>query len=67
MLNNAVESQRMLVPETVELTPKETALLLEYADVLAYILSVNGYPVGNDELPPDPAELKKLAIVPNGK
>lgn len=34
VLNNAVESQRMLVPETVELTPKETALLLEYADVL---------------------------------
>lgn len=39
----------------------------EYADVLAFILSVNGYPVGNDELPPDPVELKKLAIVPNGK
>jgi DNA mismatch repair protein MutL len=34
VLDNAVESQRMLVPETVELTPKETALLLEYADVL---------------------------------
>ena len=34
VLNNAVESQRMLVPETVELTPKEMALLLEYADVL---------------------------------
>lgn len=37
VLNNAVESQRMLVPETVELTPKETALLLEYADVLAQL------------------------------
>jgi DNA mismatch repair protein MutL len=34
VLDNAVESQRMLVPETVELTPKETALLVEYADVL---------------------------------
>jgi DNA mismatch repair protein MutL len=34
VLNNTVESQRMLVPETVELTPKETALLVEYADVL---------------------------------
>lgn len=34
VLNNAVESQRMLVPETVELTPKETALLLEYGEVL---------------------------------
>lgn len=39
----------------------------EYADVLAFILSVNGYPVGNEELPPDPVALKKLAIVPNGK
>ncbi len=37
VLNNAVESQRMLVPETVELSPKETALLLEYADVLAQL------------------------------
>ena len=37
VLNNAVESQRMLVPETVELTPKETALLLEYADVLGQL------------------------------
>lgn len=35
VLNNAVESQRMLVPETVELTPKETALLLEYGELLA--------------------------------
>ena len=37
VLDNAVESQRMLVPETVELTPKETALLLEYADVLSQL------------------------------
>ena len=37
VLNNAVESQRMLVPETVELTPKETTLLLEYADVLSQL------------------------------
>jgi mono/diheme cytochrome c family protein len=39
----------------------------QYVDVLAYILSVNGYPVGNDELPADRVELKKLEIVPNGK
>ena len=39
----------------------------EYADVLAFILSVNGYPVGNEELPPDTVALKKLAIVPNPK
>ena len=37
VLNNAVESQRMLVPETVELTPKETALLLEYGEVLSQL------------------------------
>ncbi len=37
VLNNAVESQRMLVPETVELSPKETALLMEYADVLSQL------------------------------
>lgn len=34
VLNNGVESQRMLVPETVELTPKDTALLLEYGEML---------------------------------
>ncbi len=37
VLNHAVESQRMLVPETVELTPKETALLLEYSEVLTQL------------------------------
>jgi len=37
VLNNAVESQRMLVPEPVELTPKETALLLEYAELLGQL------------------------------
>ncbi len=37
VLNNVVESQRMLVPETVELTPKETALLLEYGEVLGQL------------------------------
>ena len=39
----------------------------EYTDVLAYILSINAYPVGTDDLPTDPAELKKLAIAPNPK
>ncbi len=37
VLSHAVESQRMLVPETVELTPKETALLLEYSEVLTQL------------------------------
>lgn len=39
----------------------------DYADVLAFILSVNAYPAGTDELPIDPVELKKLAIAPNPK
>ena len=39
----------------------------EYADVLAYILRINAYPAGYDELPTDPEALKKLGIAPNGK
>jgi mono/diheme cytochrome c family protein len=39
----------------------------EYADVLAYILRINAYPAGSDELPTDRDALKKLAIAPNGK
>ena len=39
----------------------------EYADVLAYILRINAYPAGYDELPTDPVALKKLGIAPNGK
>ena len=39
----------------------------EYADVLAYILRINAYPAGNDELPVDTDALKKLGIAPNGK
>lgn len=39
----------------------------DYADVLAFILSVNAYPVGYDDLPTDVESLKKLAIAPNPK
>jgi S-disulfanyl-L-cysteine oxidoreductase SoxD len=39
----------------------------DYADVLAFILRVNAYPAGNDELPTDGDALKKLAIAPNPK
>jgi mono/diheme cytochrome c family protein len=39
----------------------------EYADVLAYILSVNAYPAGIEELPVDKAALKLLGIAPNPK
>jgi DNA mismatch repair protein MutL len=34
VLDGAVESQRMLVPESVELNPQDAALLLEHVDVL---------------------------------
>ena len=39
----------------------------DYADVLAYILRINAYPAGYDELPVDTEALKKLGIAPNGK
>ena len=39
----------------------------EYANVIAFFLGQNGYPVGNDELPADPAVLKTIGIVPNPK
>jgi S-disulfanyl-L-cysteine oxidoreductase SoxD len=39
----------------------------EYADVLAFILRLNAYPAGNDELPIDSDALKKLGIAPNGR
>ena len=37
VLDGAVESQRMLVPESVELNPQDVALLLENSDVLRQI------------------------------
>ena len=33
-----------------------------YADVVAYILQLNGHPAGKGQLPTDPASLKKLRI-----
>jgi S-disulfanyl-L-cysteine oxidoreductase SoxD len=34
----------------------------QYADVVAYILSINGYPAGEQELPSDDEALKALKI-----
>lgn len=34
----------------------------EYVDVLAYLLSTNGYPAGSAELTPDPAALKQITL-----
>ena len=32
----------------------------EYADVVAYVLSLNGYPAGEEDLPPDPLALREV-------
>ena len=39
----------------------------QYADVLAFVLSINGYPIGTDDMPADLAILKQYAIVENPK
>ena len=39
----------------------------QYADVLAFVLSINGYPIGSDDMPADLAILKQYAIVENPK
>ena len=37
VLNGSVESQRMLIPETIDLTAREAALIVEHAEVLGQI------------------------------
>ncbi len=39
----------------------------EYANVIAFFLGQNGYPVGTDDLPADAAVLKQIGIVANPK
>lgn len=34
----------------------------EYVDVLAYLLSANGFPAGTAELTPDPAALQRITL-----
>jgi mono/diheme cytochrome c family protein len=34
----------------------------QYADIVAYVLKLNGMPAGKKPLPPDPAELRKIRI-----
>ena len=34
-----------------------------YVDVVTYILSINRFPTGESELPPDPAVLKRIRMV----
>ena len=38
----------------------------QYADVLAYILKINGYPAGNEALPPDPQVIANIDFDPPG-
>ena len=55
ILSGSVESQRLLVPKTVELSPREASLLLEHSEILAKMgfpieefggntILLNGYP-----------------------
>ncbi len=39
----------------------------QYADILAFVLGMNGYPVGSEDMPADAATLKQYAIVENPK
>ena len=39
----------------------------QYADILAWVLSINGYPIGSDDMPADVAVLRQYAIVDNPK
>ncbi|QDT65317.1 DNA mismatch repair endonuclease MutL [Calycomorphotria hydatis] len=41
VLNGAVETQRLLVPETLELSPRSVAIALEYRDLFEQV----GYPI----------------------
>jgi cytochrome c5 len=51
--------------------PKEQPGTLEadeYAEVIAYLLKINGAPAGKTELPSDPAPMKRIRIVmPTGR
>ena len=38
----------------------------QYADVLAYILKINGYPAGAEPLPPDPQVIANIDFDPPG-
>lgn len=33
-----------------------------YADIVAYLLSANGFPAGDEELPPDPAVMQEVQV-----
>lgn len=39
----------------------------QYADILAFVLSINGYPIGTDDMPADKTILQQYAIVENPK
>lgn len=49
-------SHTMPKQEPASLTPEE------YADVVAYLLKINGAPTGKQELPPDEKVMKKIRI-----
>ena len=36
----------------------------DYVDIMTFLLQINGYPAGEDELVPDPEVLRQVKIVP---
>ena len=59
---NTVGALYQLIINTM---PEDTPSSLkdqEYADLMAYILKINGYPVGSDELPGNDDALMKIVI-----
>ena len=56
-----------LVSETMPKQDPGSLLPEEYAQVIAYILKVNGMPAGKSDIPPDVGELKRIRIdLPSG-
>jgi hypothetical protein len=50
------------IKETMPRTDPNSLAPKEYADILAFLLSLNGMPAGRSELPADTATLKKITI-----
>jgi mono/diheme cytochrome c family protein len=57
-----------LISETMPKTEPGSLSPQEYAQVIAYILKVNGVPAGKADIPADPERLKQIRIeMPQGR
>ena len=64
VLNGAVESQRLLVPETLELSPREAALLLDHAELIGELgFGVENFGQNTVAINRFPTLLKKSLII----